>query len=239
MEEFLRDNIGDYTFQEAYDKFGVILNITVTGTSRYDSDRLLNYLTAPNVLIWSASAASCAIPFIYGATDLYCKDYEGNTTKYTLMNRKFLDGSIGHDLPMNQLSILFNVNNFIVSQTNPWVIPFMDYTEDLRGLSNPLFQPIIILIHRLKEFILSEMRHRASQIAYIFPSAITKFLNLLTQSYVGDITIWPKPKLQDYLRILENPHSFAAIMSFVHGGRQRAYPKVCHIKSTMFMEKEI
>lgn len=155
LEEFLRDNIGDYTFQEAYDKFGVILNITVTGTSRYDPDRLLNYLTAPNVLIWSASAASCAIPFIYGATDLYCKDYKGNITKYTLMNRKFLDGSIGHDLPMNQLSILFNVNNFIVSQTNPWVIPFMDYTEDLRGLSNPLFQPIIIIIHRLKEFILS------------------------------------------------------------------------------------
>lgn len=96
--------------------------------SQYDPDRLLNYLTAPNVLIWSASAASCAIPYIYGPTDLYCKDYRGNISKYTLMNRKFLDGSIGHDLPMEKLSILFNVNNFIVSQTNPWVIPFMDYT---------------------------------------------------------------------------------------------------------------
>ncbi len=128
LQNFLRDNIGDYTFQQAYDKFGIILNITVTGSSQYDADRLLNYLTAPNVLIWSASAASCAIPYIYGATELYCKDYTGQTTKYTLMNRKFVDGSIGQDLPMNQLSILFNVNNFIVSQTNPWVVPFMDYT---------------------------------------------------------------------------------------------------------------
>jgi len=100
----------------------------VTGNSQYDSDRLLNYLTAPNVLIWSASAASCAIPFIYGATDLFCKDQNGKITKYTLMNRKFVDGSIGHDLPMNQISILFNVNNFIVSQTNPTDTPFMDYT---------------------------------------------------------------------------------------------------------------
>jgi predicted acylesterase/phospholipase RssA len=124
----LRDNIGEYTFQEAYDKFGVILNITVTGMSQHDPDRLLNYLTAPNVLIWSASAASCAIPYIFGATDLYCKDYTGVIKKYTLMNRKFVDGSIGQDLPMNKLSILFNVNNFIVSQTNPWVVPFMDYT---------------------------------------------------------------------------------------------------------------
>jgi len=121
--------LGEITFQEAYDKFGYILNITVTGTSDYNDDRLLNYLTAPNVMIWSACTASCAIPFVYGATDLFCKDPNGEIKPYTLMNRKFLDGSIGHDLPMNQLSIFFNVNNFIVSQTNPHVIPFMDYTE--------------------------------------------------------------------------------------------------------------
>jgi hypothetical protein len=64
-------------------------------------------------------------------------------------------------------------------------------------------------------------------------------MNLLTQSYVGDITIWPKPKLSDYMRILENPTSFEAIREFVHGGRQRTYPKIHHIKCTMFMEKEI
>ena len=79
------------------------------------------------------------------------------------------------------------------------------------------------------------MRHRASQVAYIFPNAVTKFLNILTQSYVGDITIWPKPLLSDYLRILENPESYDAIMNFVQGGRQRTYPKINHIKSTMFM----
>ena len=33
--------------------------------------------------------------------------------------RKFLDGSIGADLPMQTISELFNVNCFIVSQTNP------------------------------------------------------------------------------------------------------------------------
>lgn len=112
--------MGDITFQEAFDKYGWILNITVTGTTEHDEDRLLNYLTAPNVLIWSASAASCAIPYVYGATDLYCKNHEGKLEKYTLMNKQFLDGSLGHDLPMNKLSIFFNVNNFIVSQTNPW-----------------------------------------------------------------------------------------------------------------------
>lgn len=46
-------------------------------------------------------------------------------------------------------------------------------------------------MHRVKEFVLSELKHRASQVAYVFPNELTKFLNLLTQSYVGDITIWP------------------------------------------------
>lgn len=31
-----------------------------------------------------------------------------------------MDGSLSTDLPTQRLSELFNVNNFIVSQTNPW-----------------------------------------------------------------------------------------------------------------------
>lgn len=150
LKDFLKDNLGDITFQEAFDKFGYILNITVTGSGEHDEDRLLNYLTAPNVMIWSACAASCAIPFIYGATNLFCKDSDGQTRPYTLMNRKFLDGSIGQDLPMNKLSVFFNVNNFIVSQTNPWVIPFMDYTEEFKNTSNTAILQLLIFFHRVK-----------------------------------------------------------------------------------------
>ena len=36
LQNFLRDNIGDVTFQEAFDKYGWILNITVTGSTQYD-----------------------------------------------------------------------------------------------------------------------------------------------------------------------------------------------------------
>lgn len=66
------------------------------------------------------------------------------------MNKKFLDGSLGHDLPMNKLSIFFNVNNFIVSQTNPWVIPFMDYTEEFKMITNPFLIHFLLLCHRIK-----------------------------------------------------------------------------------------
>ena len=33
LKTFLHDNLGDITFQEAFDRYGYILNITVTGTN--------------------------------------------------------------------------------------------------------------------------------------------------------------------------------------------------------------
>lgn len=56
------ENIGEYTFQEAFDRTGRITNITVAPLNDYDPPRLLNYLTSPHVCVWSAAAASCAIP---------------------------------------------------------------------------------------------------------------------------------------------------------------------------------
>ena len=74
LQQFTRDNTGDLTFQDVYDKTGWILNITVTGIGDHESYRVLNYLTAPNVLIWSAAVASCGIPYVYGPVEIYCKN---------------------------------------------------------------------------------------------------------------------------------------------------------------------
>ena len=115
IKEFVRDNIGDITFKEAYDKTGWIVNISVTGYEEHDENKLLNYLTAPNVVMWSAVCASCGIPFLYGPSKLYFKDDDGDIKPYMFGNRKFMDGSIGADLPTQNISEMFNVNYFIVS----------------------------------------------------------------------------------------------------------------------------
>nr|KAJ3421245.1 hypothetical protein HK105_004130 [Polyrhizophydium stewartii] len=47
----MRQNLGDMTFQEAYNRTRRILNITVSSSTNYEMPRLLNYLTAPNVRI--------------------------------------------------------------------------------------------------------------------------------------------------------------------------------------------
>jgi hypothetical protein len=50
LEEVLRANIGDVTFEEAYEKTKRVLNITVTTSGGGGVPNLLNYITAPNVV---------------------------------------------------------------------------------------------------------------------------------------------------------------------------------------------
>jgi TAG lipase/steryl ester hydrolase/phospholipase A2/LPA acyltransferase len=54
LQRVMRDWLGDITFQEAYNRTRRILNICISSAGLYELPRLLNYITAPNVMIWSA-----------------------------------------------------------------------------------------------------------------------------------------------------------------------------------------
>jgi len=104
LEACLRANIGDFTFQEAFDRTGRILNITVSPQSRSDPPRLLNYLTSPHVLVWSAALASASLPGVFEANRLMVKDADGTERYESKSGLAFQDGSMEADLPMQQLS---------------------------------------------------------------------------------------------------------------------------------------
>lgn len=59
--------------------------------------------------------------------------------------------------------------------------------------------------------------------ALIFPGGLTKMFGLASQSYVGNITIWPVPTFKNYLRILNLPSIFNEIVNFVEDGKFRTY----------------
>jgi TAG lipase/steryl ester hydrolase/phospholipase A2/LPA acyltransferase len=82
LEMSIRENLGDITFKEAYERTKRILNITVASTNEYEMPRLLNYLTTPNVLIWSAAAASCALTFLFEPVSLMAKAPDGKIVPY-------------------------------------------------------------------------------------------------------------------------------------------------------------
>lgn len=76
LADFMKVNTGNMTFKEAFEKTGIILNISITD-SIHDKNRLLNYISAPNVLIWSAAIASSSLPFVLSPSQIYCKKKNG------------------------------------------------------------------------------------------------------------------------------------------------------------------
>jgi predicted acylesterase/phospholipase RssA len=198
LQACIRANIGDVTFKEAYEKTKRILNITVTPVNSFGVPQLLNYLTAPNVLIWSAASASCALTFLYEPVELMAKDEFGNIYPYHPTVLLWSDGSLENDLPMTRLSELFNVNHFIVSQVNPHVLPFMSSSDATENEG---------LLGKLKTCLFSEVQHRILQLGILglIPKRLSVLPIVLTQKYRGDITIVPDITLTDYMRLLSNP----------------------------------
>ncbi|KAG8956859.1 hypothetical protein FRC04_000337 [Tulasnella sp. 424] len=111
---------GSLTFREAYELTGRVLNVSVIPFSRYSPTKLLNHLTSPDCVIWSAIIASAAVPGILNPVVLMQKTKTGSIVPWNWGSR-FKDGSLRVDIPLQSLNLLFNVNYPIVSQVNPHV----------------------------------------------------------------------------------------------------------------------
>lgn len=61
LEECVRANVGDLTFEEAYNRSKRVLNITVATEGQDGVPTLLNYLTAPNVVSLEFSSLALSI----------------------------------------------------------------------------------------------------------------------------------------------------------------------------------
>lgn len=230
LEECLRENIGDLTFAEAYTISGRILNITVNSSKGFVMPNLLNYVSAPNVLVWSAAMCSCAVPGIFSPGKLFCKDEKGNIIPYHPSGVKFNDGTFWADLPAARLSEMFHVNFTICSQVNPHVIPFMPNEE----------QPGVAEAGRM--FILGELKYRIQQLYQygLVPKFLNLFETIVSQDYSGDITILPAgPLTLDVLsKLLKNP-SWEYIQQCIKLAERRTWPKISVIKSRCKIEMAI
>lgn len=240
MIEFL----GDLTFREAYNRTGKILNITVSPASVYEQPRLLNNLTAPNVLIWSAVCASCSLPGIFPSTPLYEKDPKtGEAKQWNSSSVKFVDGSVDNDLPISRLSEMFNVDHIIACQVNIHVFPFLKLSVSCVGgeIEDELSARFRQSLSSIYNFMVNEVIH-ALEIATelgIATNALTKFRSVLSQQYSGDITILPDMKvLLRFNEILVNPTVEFLLRETVNGARA-TWPKISIIKNHCGQEFEL
>jgi predicted acylesterase/phospholipase RssA len=242
LMQCLRRNCGDLTFLEAYRLTGRILNVSVANNrpgDHIEKHMLLNYITASNVVIWSAVAASCAMPGLFTAVQLLEKN-EKEIIPY-LPGQLWFDGSVARDLPREELSTTFNVNYFLVSQTNPHVIPF------LRKAPSPI-------VHKKRSGLFkrwwfaacSEARHwllKMYRVGLLPKTGGAEVPYLMaTQCYSGDITILPIGSvwsaIPDFINLTSNP-SEEHMAYVISNAQRRTWPHINQIRWITCVERAL
>ncbi|CAA7388788.1 unnamed protein product [Spirodela intermedia] len=240
LQMLLRNLTSNLTFQEAYDMTGRILGVTVCSPRKHEPPRCLNYLTSPNVVIWSAVTASCAFPGLFEAQELMAKDRAGNLVPFLApflagpgeaprrsSARRWRDGSLESDLPMIQLKELFSVNHFIVSQANPHIAPLLRLKELVRAYGGDFAAKLAHLAEM-------EVKHRCNQILELgFP--LGGLAKLFAQEWEGDVTVVMPATLAQYSKIIRNP-SHVELQKAANQGRRCTWEKLSAIKANCAIE---
>jgi NTE family protein len=213
----------DLTFQEAYERTGRHLNVSIAAAERHQSSRLLNAITTPNVYVRDAILASAAVPGFFPPVALYAKNDQGERQAY-MPSRKWVDGSLSHDLPAKRLSRIYGVNHFIVSQVNPHIFPFIsDPTAD-RGMISTIKQAGRRTAREWINATASIMEKPLSLVPAA--SRITNVaLSVINQDYVGDINILPEKHFFNPLKLLAH-RSTEEIVDLITMGERATWPKV-------------
>lgn len=179
---------GDLTFLDAYKKTGRVLNITVSREVKHNGPKLLNHITAPNVLLWSAIVASSTIPIVFNYEDIYEKDEYGNIRTWDpLGSGNWVDGSIENDLPVAHLTRMFSVKHSITVQNNFFCVPLK-----FKAILPFWAKGVISYIESILILILRAILSTLSTFGVIGGSLLRYEANMLDQKWFHDVTISPE-----------------------------------------------
>ncbi|KAF8529014.1 patatin-domain-containing protein [Hysterangium stoloniferum] len=245
---------GSLTFREAYRLTGRVLNISVIPFDRHSPTKLLNYLTAPDCVIWSALLASAAVPGILNPVVLMQKDKTGRLIPWNWGSRFrdvtqppvqwFVASAVSLRLEHRSLA-LFLVNNPIVSQVNPHVHLWHFGPRGTAG------KPVA---HRKGKgwrggFILSAAEQwlkleltknfKFMRDLELLPTLLGQdWTSVFLQRYDGSVTIWPRTKVSDWFHILSDP-SPEQLEEMMKVGKRVTWPKIHIIENRSKLEREI
>lgn len=224
LEEVVLHNNGDYTFEEAHQRTGRTVSISVSPTRERQKPRVLCYYTTPNVLMNSAAVASAAIPGAFPSTTLRQRLPSGEGAPY-MGTETWIDGSLKGDLPMRRLSRLHNVNHFIVSQANPHVAPLRSFTRrrGAPGVSGIVASSLRTQVaHQLE--LARDLTRRTP-----FYGALDVAQSLAGQPYGGDIDIHPRPRPIALMRAISNI-SHDELLRHIEEGERSTWPLLARVR---------
>ncbi|KAL0146125.1 acyl transferase/acyl hydrolase/lysophospholipase [Mucor lusitanicus] len=236
---------GSLTFKEAYERTGRIFNVSVIPYDPHSPPKLLNYLTAPDCVVWSAVLASAAIPGILNPVVLMQK--KRNSTHLIPYNygHKFKDGSLSTDIPTLALNTQFNVNYTIVSQVNPHVHVFFYANQGSPG------RPVTHLEGRgwrggflastIEQMLKLDMAKwlKVLRSLKLLPNVNDQdWSSVFLQKFDGNVTILPKSDLSDWLYTIADPDT-ERLKKLMSIGQIRTWPKISMISNRMRIEASI
>ncbi len=227
LEKIIARLIPEMTFQEAYEKTGRQISITVAPAETHQRSRLLNAITSPNVYVRSAVMASCAVPGVFPPVMLMAKNVHGEAQPY-LPTRKWVDGSIADDLPAKRLSRLFSTNHYIVSMVNPIATPFLRGNLKTSGFTAALGSLGVGIGREVLNFYRGMVQKKGDNWPR-FNLLMNGIHSLLDQEYSGDINIVPSFRWYNPAKILSHL-SEKELVALMHGGAHSCFPNVESIR---------
>lgn len=232
----LEQTIPDLTFQQAFEKTGRSISVTVSPAEKHQTSRLLNAVTSPSVLIRSGVMASSAVPGFFAPVTLEALDKYGQR-KYYLPHRSWVDGAMSEDLPAKKLARIYGVNHTIVSQTNPAVIPIARQKD--KAVTN--FSLLLQGSQRANKEWLNICANMVER-SILAPKSLVKMSSmmrsLINQEYTGDINIIANHKYVNPFGILKQPDEKALRKLFTMGERC-TWPKIEMVRQQSRISKSL
>jgi TAG lipase/steryl ester hydrolase/phospholipase A2/LPA acyltransferase len=218
--------IPDMTFQEAYEKTGRSINITISPAEPNQTSRLLNHIASPTVTIRSAVLASSALPGVFPPVQLQARNVDGDIQTY-LPSRRWIDGSFSQDLPAKRLARMYGVNHFIVSQVMPGLGRETNTRPGMRKIvSDASIAATKQIVRGALDFV-----QRYAAVGPRLGTAMNAANALIDQRFSADINIFPGygvSSLSNLLKMLSEQEMAELILA----GERATWPKVPVIRTT-------
>jgi hypothetical protein len=142
---------------------------------------------------------------------------------------RWIDGSVHEDIPKEKVNRLHNINHYIVSQTNPHVVPFLNEEIEETGVL-PFIQDVILKAPMVQIEHFLELVHQHFDVPGL-GSMIKKAHAIASQTYSGDITIYPERHLMNLGKMFTN-FGQEQMEQMMLEGRRATWPKIERIRNT-------
>lgn len=217
VRELVERLVPDLSFQEAQARSGRRINISIAPAERHQTSRLLNAIASPSVCLREALMATMAVPGLLPPVMLMAKGPSGERLPY-LETRRWVDGSVSDDLPVKRIGRLYAVNHFVVSQTNPLVLPFLSAGSGRSSALGRYRKAMRRIALEVVDANLAVLEGPAQR----YPTLerwVTMTRSVLNQRYTGDINIFPDYRLVDPRKLMRLRDEGEVLALIRHGER--------------------